>query len=99
MNNKEVITLTKKEYGELLSSEFDNGYSKGYREALEQEKNEWDKVKEQILEEKEHAYADFDDYKMAYLNAESDELPYDDFRFGMERTIDIINKYLKEIEE
>lgn len=59
----------------------------------------WDKVKEQILEEKEHAYADFDDYKMLYLNAESDELPFDDFRFGMERTIDIISKHLKEIEE
>jgi len=31
------IILTKEEYGQLLSNEFDNGYAKGYREALEQE--------------------------------------------------------------
>lgn len=59
----------------------------------------WDKVKEQILEEKEYAYADFDVYKKLYLDVEPDELPDDDFRFGMERTIEIINKHLKEIEE
>ena len=31
------IILTKEEYGQLLSNEFDNGYAKGYREALEQD--------------------------------------------------------------
>ena len=31
------IILTREEYGELVSSEYDNGYAKGYREALEQE--------------------------------------------------------------
>ena len=35
---KDEVILTKKEYGELVSSEFDNGYAKGYREALEQQK-------------------------------------------------------------
>lgn len=34
---KDEVILTKEEYGELVSSEFDNGYAKGYREALEQE--------------------------------------------------------------
>lgn len=34
---EDEIILTKDEYGKLLSSEFDNGYAKGYREALEQE--------------------------------------------------------------
>lgn len=33
---KDEVILTKKEYGELVSSEFDNGYTKGYTEALEQ---------------------------------------------------------------
>lgn len=33
---KDEVILTKEEYGELVSSEFDNGYTKGYSEALEQ---------------------------------------------------------------
>lgn len=33
---KDEVILTKEEYGELVSSEFDNGYTKGYTEALEQ---------------------------------------------------------------
>jgi len=33
---EDEVILTKKEYGELVSSEFDNGYTKGYTEALEQ---------------------------------------------------------------
>lgn len=36
-SEKDEVILTKKEYGELVSSEFDNGYAKGFREALEQE--------------------------------------------------------------
>lgn len=34
---KDEVILTKKEYGELVSSEYDNGYAQGYREALEQQ--------------------------------------------------------------
>lgn len=49
---KDEIILTKKEYRELLSSEFDNGYSKGYREVLKQEQNAWDKIKEELEEYK-----------------------------------------------
>ena len=56
-----------------------------------------DKIKAEILEEKECAYADFDKYKVDYLGVDSryveDELPYDDFRYGMERCIEIIDKY------
>ena len=37
------IILTREEYGELVSSEFDNGYAKGFREALEQEEPILDK--------------------------------------------------------
>lgn len=63
----------------------------------------WDKIKEQILDEKEFAYADFEEYKINMLGVDpeyvEDELPADEFRYGMERTLEIINKHLKEIEE
>lgn len=56
-----------------------------------------DKIKAEIEEEKEHAYADFKRYKVEYLGQEwedaLDSLPIDDFRYGMERTIEIIDKY------
>lgn len=56
-----------------------------------------DKIKAEIEEEKEHAYADFERYKVDYLGQEwedaLDSLPIDDFRYGMERTIEIIDKY------
>lgn len=62
-----------------------------------------DKIKAEILEEKECAYADFGKYKVDYLGVDSkyveDELPYDDFRYGMERCIEIIDKYRNEVNE
>lgn len=54
-----------------------------------------DKISSEILDEAEYAYADFDRYKEDILHAESDELPNDDFRYGMERAVEIINKYRK----
>ena len=51
------------------------------------------KIKEQILDEANFAYADFDRYKEDILDAEPDELPNDDFRYGMHRAFDIINKH------
>ncbi len=60
-----------------------------------------DKIRAKIIEEKECAYADFDKYKVDYLEVDSryveDELPYDDFRYGMERCIEIIDKYRNEV--
>ena len=60
-----------------------------------------DKIRAKIIEENECAYADFDKYKVDYLGVDSryveDELPYDDFRYGMERCIEIIDKYRKGI--
>ena len=44
---KDEVILTKKEYGELVSSEFDNGYTKGYTEALEQN-DVLDKIRAEI---------------------------------------------------
>lgn len=61
-----------------------------------------DKIRAEILEEKECAYADFERYKVEYLGQDSedvlDSLPQDDFRYGMERCIDIIDKHKGESE-
>lgn len=58
-----------------------------------------DKVRAEIIEEKDFAYADFERYKVEYLGVDAeyveDELPQDDFRYGMERAIDLIDKYKK----
>lgn len=56
-----------------------------------------DKIRAEIIEEKECAYADFERYKVEYLGQDwedaYDSLPQDDFRYGMERVIEIIDKY------
>lgn len=61
-----------------------------------------DELRDEIAEEKEHAYADFERYKVEYLGQDwkdaLDSLPQDDFRYGMERCIDIIDKYKAESE-
>ena len=44
---KDEVILTKEEYGELVSSEFDIGYTKGYTEALEQN-DVLDKIRAEI---------------------------------------------------
>ena len=62
----------------------------------EREKGTLEKIKAEIREEAEFAYADFEKYKVECLGIEEeyveDELPDDDFRYGMERAIEIINK-------
>ena len=52
-----------------------------------------------IKEEADYSYADFEQYKADMLDAEADELPDDDFRYGMERAIEIINAYRKAVDE
>ena len=52
-----------------------------------------EKIRSRILYEAEYAYADFDRYKEDILYAEPDELPDDDFRYGLERAVEIIDKY------
>ena len=62
-----------------------------------------DKIRAEILEEKECAYADFERYKVEYLGQDwedaLDSLPQDDFRYGMERAIELIDKYKAESEK
>ena len=57
-----------------------------------------DKIRAEIIEEKDFAYADFDRYKEEVLCVEPDELPDDDYRYGMERCIEILDKYKAEME-
>ena len=54
----------------------------------------WDEIKKQIKEESNFAYADFDEYKHEVLGVDDiDDLPSDEFRYGMERTLEIINEH------
>lgn len=70
--------------------------------ALEERYELFDKIRAEIIEEKDYAYADFEQYKVDYLGVDAeyveDELPQDDFWYGMERAIEIINKYMAETE-
>lgn len=49
-----------------------------------------DLVVRQLREEADYAYADFDEYKAETLGADADELPDDDFRYGLKRAIEIV---------
>ena len=55
-----------------------------------------DLVVRQLREEADYAYADFDKYKAETLGADADELPDDDFRYGLERAIEVIKAADKE---
>jgi hypothetical protein len=59
------------------------------------------KIRKDIFEEKDYAYADFEQYKVDYLGIDPeyvcDELPNDDFRYGMERCIEIIDRVISEL--
>ena len=41
--------------------------------------------------------ADFEQYKMDVLDVEADDLPNDEFRYGMERALQIISQKVKEV--
>lgn len=100
---KNAVNLIK-EYLEIDKDIEGNEYLDSLRvmvQALEQQPSEdiLDKIRAEILDEAEYAYADFDQYKEDVLYAEPDELPDDDFRYGMERAVEIINKYKAESED
>lgn len=78
-----------------------SAYERGKAES--EQANALGKIKAKLIEEKECAYADFERYKVEYLGQDwsdvYDSLPQDDFRYGLERCIDIINKYMVESED
>ena len=59
-----------------------------------------DDIKAEIREEKEFAYADFERYKVECLGQDwedaYDSLPQDDFRYGMGRCLEIIERHIGE---
>ena len=59
----------------------------------------FEKIIKEIEDEAEYAYADFNEYKYDILHSEPDELPNDDFRYGMRRAIEIINKYKRKVKK
>ena len=60
--------------------------------------NVFENIKAEIREESERAYTDFERYKVEYLGQDwedvLDSLPQDDFRYGMERALEIICKHI-----
>lgn len=73
------IILTREEYGELVSSEYDNGYAKGYEEALEQES-----VLDKIIAEIEACREDVEPHLVDYRYYRNE---------GLDMALDIIDKY------
>ena len=60
---------------------------------LQAHREAWEKLRTEIQEETELAYADFGQYKVDVLEVDVDDLPNDDYRYGMERTLELISKY------
>lgn len=101
--------MTKEEAKRVLEFDLDHTHNNESKEALRmaikalEAEDLLDKIKAKLIEEKECAYADFERYKVEYLGQDwgdvYDSLPQDDFRYGLERCIDIINKYIAERED
>ena len=94
--------MTKQEYAIKVLNDIKHHYqlqAQGFQMSLDmaikalQQEDVLDKIRGEILDEAEYAYADFDQYKEDILHAEPDELPDDDFRYGLERAVEILNKY------
>ena len=63
-------------------------------EELQANRYAWAKLREDIKDEAEFAYADFDEYKYEVLGIDDvDDLPNDDYRYGMERALELIDIY------
>ena len=73
---KDEVILTKEEYGELVSSEFDNGYAKGFREALEQEPCKVSEYDKDHIWYKGHQYISL--RRFLKVKAEAEQEPCED---------------------
>ena len=97
---EDEVILTRKEYGELVSSEYDHGYEKGYMEALEQQEPVLDKIEEEI---KDTLYVDslifteLIDFKNGKIDA--DDVIEEFNRVTRMEVLKIIDKYRAESEE
>lgn len=87
------VSVDKEELIRALN--YDRGqYQKGYFDAM----SALDKVKQEIRDEADFAYADFERYKVECLGQDwedaEDSLPQDDFRYGMLRALEIICEHI-----
>ena len=85
--DKQTVTILLEQFNHMCA-ELDE-----LREYKKNSINMIEKIRTEIFDEAEYAYADFDEYKEMVLYAEPDELPDDDFRYGLERAVEIIDKY------
>ena len=104
-NNERIISVAKDEnrYNYETQQIEDVFMRRGYEanelaiEALEElqaHRYAWAKLKEDIKDESDFAYADFDEYKYEVLGIDDvDDLPNDDYRYGMERALELIDIY------
>ena len=89
------VTIIIKRKIDLYEEEMNKSLSSEYK--LNELHSKLDKAIEQMIEEKEAAYADFDEYKRNVLGVDDiDDLPNDDFRYGMERCIEILKRNIRE---
>jgi hypothetical protein len=71
-------------------------YSKmiNWLKELQSHRYAWAKLREDIKDEAEFAYTDFDEYKYEVLGIDDvDDLPNDDYRYGMERALELVDIY------
>ena len=83
-----------------FSDDFLEGFNSGTEVQFETDVKVLEEIKAEIKDEQDFAYADFERYKVECLDQDWDEvydsLPMDDYRFGMIRALEIINKHIKE---
>lgn len=97
-----VIKIDEKIYNDLKSLPFTTFSEDIIKNGIPLEQHEFNlfkELREEIAKEAELAYADFDEYKESVLETESDDLPDDDFRYGMERCMVIINNTIKHLKK
>ena len=99
MTNEETINYFERSYASGDTDD-EQQHNEAIGKAIKalKRKDVLEKIKAEILDEAEYAYADFDKYKEDILYAEPDELPDDDFRYGLERAVEIIDKCIKRSE-
>ncbi len=57
------------------------------------------KLVDKLQDEKDYAYANFDEYKLDVLGCDDvDDLPNDDYRFGLNRAIELLQLLIAESE-
>lgn len=88
---KDEVILTNKEYRELISNEYDNGYCKGYAVALEEQEHIIDKIRAEIMQL---------DYDIESVDYDYNDMPQTEevHMICREEVLQILDKYKGESE-